>query len=336
MSLTVKHLNADASFLLTFAHDDPTPSASSSSTSTTTSTTTTPPTTPPFTILLDPWLTGPSHIYHPRFSLSTHAHPPTITTLARLPPPHLLIVSQSKSDHCHEATLRTLPPASPTLILAAPAAARLIRSWNHFRPPARIEALAPYAAPRRGGTENKTVTRIPIPALAPGGARGEVTVAYIPQKRDVTGLHSAIGLTYLPPTAAPSPPPAPLTLLFTPHGIAPPSLRPYATTHLRGGPLTALLHPLATVSAPWCLGGTICPGLRGGAALARALQARVWVGAHDEVKTSSGVAMRWVRREGWGEVGWVGGEDEEGEGEGGKGQGTEVLVLGVGEEVVLR
>ncbi|KAL7629211.1 hypothetical protein AAE478_000731 [Parahypoxylon ruwenzoriense] len=186
MALTVKHLNSDASFLLSFepiipgfAQGAVTPR--------------------PFTILLDPWITGPSKIFHSKISIATHIHPACISSLSELPsPPDLVIISQHKSDHCNEATLRQLPASGTnTVILAEPTAARLIRSWKYFEP-RKVRTIERWEDPRLTGRQS--VVRVPVPPVAFGGQAGEVTVAFIPQKRDLTGLHAAIGITYRAPS----------------------------------------------------------------------------------------------------------------------------------------
>ncbi|KAI1866561.1 hypothetical protein JX265_007862 [Neoarthrinium moseri] len=185
MALTVKHLNSDASFMLTFepVYADPIRG---------------PATVPqPFTVLLDPWITGPSKIFHSRISISTHKHAPCVSSLSQLPEPDLVIISQHKSDHCNEATLRQLPATgTKTLILAEPASARLIRSWKYFDRD-KIRVIEKWEDPRLAGKPG--ALRIPVPPVTPGGQMGEVTVSWIPQKRDIAGLHGAIGITYRPP-----------------------------------------------------------------------------------------------------------------------------------------
>ncbi|KAI4596132.1 hypothetical protein KJ359_005637 [Pestalotiopsis sp. 9143b] len=190
MALTIKHLNADASFLLSFAPVHPSSDGTAPP----------PPPPPPFTVLLDPWLTGPSNILHRRFSTTTQKVAPCVASLAELPnAPDLVVVSQVKSDHCNEATLRQLPASGTrTLILAEPASARLIRSWKYFDRD-KVRTIDPWRDPRGGGGGN--VLRVPVPAVSPGGQPGEVTVSWIPQRRDMSGLHGAIGITYRPPSA---------------------------------------------------------------------------------------------------------------------------------------
>ncbi|KAJ9354405.1 hypothetical protein DTO027B9_4748 [Paecilomyces variotii] len=208
MSLTIKHLNADTSFLLSFSppnhhhhnsdqnqqqqkQQQPEPE----------------PKPKPYTILLDPWLTGPSIIGRSWFALSHHTTPSCITHLSALPEPDLVIISQNKRDHCHEATLRQLPRDTKAVIVAEPAAARTIRGYNHFERTERIVALRKYRHSHCHGSEKKKgggderVLRFGIPALGSEGEEGEVTVAFIPARNYATGVHNAIGITYRPPTA---------------------------------------------------------------------------------------------------------------------------------------
>jgi hypothetical protein len=187
MSLNITNLNGDTSFLLTFTpaptHQMPlSPTASSS-----------------YTILLDPWLTGTSKIWHPKFFIASHSVKPAISSLRDLPtPPDLVIISQNKDDHCHFSTLRELSPTcTKTTILAPADAIKTIRRWKHFTD-TPLAVLPRWNAAR----SSKTVLRFPIPPLTPTGEPGEVTVTYIAPRYDMTGLHNAIGITYRPPAAA--------------------------------------------------------------------------------------------------------------------------------------
>ncbi|KAK6865926.1 hypothetical protein PG995_002454 [Apiospora arundinis] len=199
MALTIKHLNEDASFLLSFEpilppHIRGTAAAPK-----------------PYIILLDPWITGPSKIFHSKISVSTHKNPACVTSLSELPEPDLVIISQHKSDHCNEATLRQLPgTGTKTQILAEPSAARVIKSWKYFDSD-KIWTIPKWEDPRTTG--KSTVLRVPVPAVAPDGQPGEVTVAWIPQKRDLACLHSAIALTYRPPSTDGLAPPEQYTLM---------------------------------------------------------------------------------------------------------------------------
>ena len=406
MSLTVEKLNDDTTFLLAFAPSFAPikkskarrfPGA--------------------FTILIDPWLAGRSSILHPSFQVSQHTSACAIDSLAELDHrPDLIIISQDKPDHCHKETLCSLPRDTHTRILATPAAAKKIHSWNYFDS-SIIQIMKPYHS-----AKPDTIIRISLPAYTSTSAKGEITIANIPTKRDVTSVHNAIGITYRPPgsllttvfegepidlldmmspaskilpkklhksksaikvveafhpamrpraaaativrTNTPRPiyldplgktlpsaeteeqphktrprastapttttttkEPA-LSVLYTPHGLTPATLKPYLTNHLlpitSPLPLTALFHSLNTEQNPWFMGGKVSNGAPGGVLLAKLLKARYWVGAHDENKNLKGLATVWIK-------GRVYGVKEveallEGVGQG----GTSVRRLGVG------
>ncbi|KAL8782753.1 MAG: hypothetical protein Q9213_005131 [Squamulea squamosa] len=189
MSLKIKHLNGDTTFLLTFSPAEPRLSLNRYGHPSGT-----------FSVLVDPWLSGPSSMWHPKFLLSKHTVPSCISSLSQIPDPNVVLVSQDKPDHCHEPTLRQLDPKSSlTNILAIPAAAKKIRGMKHFDPN-RVHSLPAYSS-----KDDDSIVRFYIPPLTPGGTAGEATIAYIPAKMDVSGLHNAIGITYRPPTAAPFP-----------------------------------------------------------------------------------------------------------------------------------
>lgn len=359
MSLTIKHLNADASFLLSFQPILPQPPTAENAP-------------PPFTIVLDPWLDGPSEQYHRKFSISSHVQPSCLSSLRELPEPDLVIISQDRTDHCHKETLKTLPAkGSKTVILAEPAAAKTIRSWKYFSQ-SHVKTLNAYTNPIKS-SQNDNIYRIPVPAAVPNGAPGEVTVAFIRQKRgnvieNLTGLHSAIGITYRPPTSGPAPdlidnnlPPTPpqtptsrrnsrrstfsaavedrtLSVLFSPHGCSYDDIAPYASSHLVSEaalPLTALLHSFHRVTNPWWLGGNICAGFPGGLEVAQKLLPQAWVSAHDEDKKIGGfvkgkIVTRRYEREEIEEV--VSPRSEKFKR---PRLGTDAVVLGVGEETTL-
>ena len=191
MSLTVKHLNGDTTFLLTFSpneHPSPSPQEYQYPYGDYPL--------PPgiFSILVDPWISGPSTMWHPKFLLSKHTSPSCISNLSHIPEPNVVLISQDRPDHCHEATLRQLDPTSPTTtILAEPAAAKKIRGFKFFDP-AMVHSLRVYSEKKPD-----SVIRFYIPPIIPGGAPGEATISFIPAKLDVSGVHNAIGITYRPP-----------------------------------------------------------------------------------------------------------------------------------------
>ena len=189
MSLNVKHLNGDSTFLLTFSPKQSQPSPYYQQ----------PPGT--FSILIDPWLNGPSTMWHPKFLYSKHTVASCISNLSHIPEPHVVLISQEKPDHCHEATLRQLDPTSQsTVVLAQPAAAKKILAMKHF------DSSRVHALPTFSDRKPDSVVRFYLPPISPGGLPGEATIAYIPAKLDVSGLHNAIGITYRPPSAPASRP----------------------------------------------------------------------------------------------------------------------------------
>lgn len=321
MSLTIKSLNGDSTFLLTFRPPNAPPSSRA-------------PCPGSFTILVDPWLVGPSVVLNSAFSHSEQKVQPCISHLAELEhEPDIVLISQGKPDHCHEATLRQLPPDCQSTIFATPSAAKKIQSWKHFRPE-RVKSL-----PRYVQGDEKCIHRIPLP-LAFTDTPGEVTITWIPAKRDISNLHHAIGITYRPacarsennpgyyldlPTSLPASPGSPrtisscssprtlvpspwgyeerektLSVIYSPHGVPYDMIRPYAVSHLvleAALPLTALLHSLDCVQNPWYMGGNISAGHAGGVQIARELYAQAWISAHDADKDNRGWSVRQTRIE---------------------------------------
>ena len=185
MSLTVKHLNGDTTFLITFSPPTQQSLPQYQQPAGT------------FSILIDPWLSGPSTMWHPKFLLSKHTTPSCIPHLSNIPEPNVVLISQDKPDHCHEATLRQLDPTSPiTTILAEPTAAKKIRGMKFFNPD-MVHSLRPFSE-----RKPDSVIRFFIPPIVPGGAPGEATISFIPAKLDMAKVHNAIGVTYRPPSSS--------------------------------------------------------------------------------------------------------------------------------------
>ena len=183
MAVSVKHLNADTSFLLTFSPEAKrSPSESDFTVGN-------------FSVLIDPWLYGPSIVTASWFAKTEHRIPSAIKHLSELPEPDVVIVSQNKPDHCHKETLLELRADGKTIIVAEPGAAKAIKSWNHFDP-AKVHGLVKYDPKVKSGR----MLRLSIPALSGDGFPGELNISFIPAKNYMTGLHNAIGITYQPPT----------------------------------------------------------------------------------------------------------------------------------------
>lgn len=183
MSLVVRHLNADSSFLLTFSpFENPSPGDLTAANGA-------------YTVLIDPFITGSSIVLAPWFAKTVHNEKPSISHMSEIEEPDVIICSQNKPDHCHKETLLQLLPACKTIFACEPGAARAMKSWNHFDPH-RIYGLEKYTPKAKFGNS----LRISIPPLSPEGHPGEVNISFIPAKNYMTGLHNAFGITYQAPT----------------------------------------------------------------------------------------------------------------------------------------
>ncbi|KAF4547694.1 Hypothetical protein D9617_37g012200 [Elsinoe fawcettii] len=364
MAVSVQHLNADTTFLLTFTSRTSFSGHEGRQSH-------------KYTILVDPWLAGSSSIWMPRFQISHHTSAPFITSLTDLPLPDIILISQDKPDHCHEETLRTLPSDCPVHIVAVPAAARKIKSWRYFTD-ATISVVYPYRS-----RNLDTVLRFPLYSKDTNcGTPGEVTLSYIPQSYDMTNLHNAVGITYVPPSSDPvdkdgnainlpiSPPmtpvlsrtdsdpehrepvvasnvfpartQAPISILYTPHGIGLPCITPYMETFLAplgALPLTLLFHAINVEQNPWFLGGLVATGLPGGMELVKRFGAKYWLSAHDEAKDNRGWATLMIKSTSYTlEEAQILCDDEverweEAQGRPGEGHGPKLVNLGVGEKM---
>jgi hypothetical protein len=97
----LRHLNADTSWLVQI----PTSSEDSSATSV-------------FTILIDPWFTGPQTDYSRFLSTQEHAVPSAVSSISELCQKFqttidAVCISHEWTDHCHKATLMEVAPDVP-------------------------------------------------------------------------------------------------------------------------------------------------------------------------------------------------------------------------------
>lgn len=84
-----------------------------------------------------------------------------------------------------------------------------------------------------------------------------------------------------------------LSIIYTPHGVSPSTLRPYISNHLApldALPVSLLFHGLTTAENPWYMGGRVANGAPGGVQIAEQFGVRHWIRAHDEEKINKGVA----------------------------------------------
>lgn len=210
MPINLRHLTADSTWLLTLNSPQ------------------NPPAHPPFTILLDPWLDGPSPVWHPKFSVQSHTIPAAISSLHDLDEtPNIVIISQDKSDHCNEGTCRQLP-RSGVRVYAVPGADKTVRSWKWFqkeevitlkawnsRKNGRVEKIPIYGKGRSG--RNRGVQWDNSTSYEEDEVVAMVELTYLPALKpwEIPVLHAAVGITYTPivsdPTLAIFPPSPPST-----------------------------------------------------------------------------------------------------------------------------
>ncbi|RMZ83231.1 hypothetical protein DV738_g1220, partial [Chaetothyriales sp. CBS 135597] len=176
-----KSINGDTSFLLTFS---PTPHPLPEDLK---------PGNGIFTVLIDPCLDTSAVFLAPWLPWSQRVTPSAIQDLSDIEEPDVVVVSQSR--HCHKATLLQLRPGGKTAVVAEPEAAKEIRSWKHFDPN-RVHALAKYNANTTFGNS----FRVRIPPRSANGDAGELSISFIPAKRNVTGIYNAFGIVYLAAT----------------------------------------------------------------------------------------------------------------------------------------
>lgn len=310
-SVAVTHLSADATFLLSYIPIHPQLQSTAPGTNAAAT---------PFTLLLDPWLVGPSPVFHPSFSTQSHTTPPSITHLSQLEKsPDIILISQDKSDHCNEETLRQLD-ISPggrdenVRVFAVRGAAGKVKGWFGKIKEGRVVELRDWKRAKRDG-----VVRVEIPACWEGGtieACVEITDHRAIHQWEFPTLHSALGIrfvtTYIPVTTPSSPITHTHLTMFTPHGVPPSGLLPYLTdlSPPQQAPIIdLLLHPFTLTTAPLHLGGKITLGIPNITKLLKSgVGVRIVASAHDEKKEVGGYmrsrikTRRWGREEAKGEI----------------------------------
>ncbi|KAF3115713.1 hypothetical protein TWF594_005989 [Orbilia oligospora] len=245
MPITLRHITADSTWLITLTSPHNPPSHA------------------PFNILVDPWIVGPSEVWHPKFAQNHHTTPSSIQSLEELDPqPDILLISQTKSDHCNEATCRQLSKDGSLQVYTVPGADSIVKSWKHFNPE-NVHRLRPFTSRRSGRVSRIPIYKNPVPSKpatnesitstssetdkdkkdkdedeysfeTDPSIAAIVELAFLPALKpwEIPSIHIGLGITYTPTQDKKLPPSPPLT---------PPS--------------TNLLHP--TVSAAHQVPSTI-------------------------------------------------------------------------------
>ncbi|KAK4691508.1 hypothetical protein P7C71_g5509, partial [Lecanoromycetidae sp. Uapishka_2] len=319
MSLTVKHLNGDTTFLLTFAPTDNAPPS--------------PPgfqyQQPPgtFSILIDPWITGPSTMWHPKFLLSKHTTEPAAAKKIRgfkfFNPDmvHSLREYEKKPDSVirfgihpivpggtpgevtisfipakmdmagvHNAIGITYRPPSTTSLPLRPFSPISPNSKSRFyqisqKPPAPVDLpLTPPDSPTR---QTSALSYTSHPLSHTSSPPSQQSSTFSNHNRSISSVSSVTSTSRVHTERA-------LSVIYSPHGVNYSLIEKYASKHLMdiaALPLTLLLHSFDRVNNPWWMGGNIAAGLPGGVEIAQKLMAKCWISAHDEDKDNSGLSV---------------------------------------------
>jgi len=159
MSLTLRHLNDDTSWLIIFNE---------------------------FKILIDPWFFGSQTDYFRSFSTQEHSVKSAIEDVNRDLNIEInaIVISHEFTDHCHEQTLRSLSPRIP--VFATRNACKLIRRWNYFEDVIEIPILD-------NQPEYFTLDKLNV------NQSNRISIGYIPEKGflSLPSLHGATCLSFL-------------------------------------------------------------------------------------------------------------------------------------------
>jgi len=186
-----------------------------------------------------------------------------------------VVVSHEFTDHMHKDTL--LEVASSVPVFATPKAASTIRSWKHFD---MVQDTLNLSGPGRNWRET---SRAPLPEWL-----GICRVAY--EGSDMLYYHSAIMITFEGPQAGDNGEKVE-AVIYTPHGIKPEDLKSVSNAQPPIQTL-ALLHGLHDIS----LGPQLNLGAHNGLKTQRLLNAKYWIGTHDEIKRGGGIVSWFLKR----------------------------------------
>jgi len=257
MSLTLKHLNADTSWLIIFNQ---------------------------FKILVDPWLFGSQTDFFSFFSTQEHSIPPSIQNISVDLGIEIdaIIISHEFTDHCHEQTLRSLSRTIP--VFATINAAKRIRQWHYFQHVYDIPLLDDRP-------ENFTLKMLSGQQLQLNMANG-ISLGYIPEKGFLAlpSLHGATCIFFLVNNKEWH------SLLYIPHGCKQSSICEWLDKQSNVN-VSVLLQGFNRVENPIWLGGLLNYGCSEAAKLAVAIKARNWISTHDENKKASGLVSKFLKRD---------------------------------------
>lgn len=218
-------------------------------------------------------------------------------------------VSHEFSDHCHKDTLLEIDSNVP--VFAIKEAAKLIQGWKHFK---RVITVDSFGA--NGNTDWRSTSISPLPEW--------IGISRLLQTDDVLNYHSALMIAFdinhesnLDILAKKAPTPnskrkrrhssinpssdneSAEAIVYTPHGIHSGDLNliPGASPPIH---TLAFLHGLHNVRVGTVSGRTALQsnlGAYNGLKAQRLLNARYWIGTHDEVKKGGGLVSWFLQRD---------------------------------------
>ena len=263
-----------------------------------------------FNILIDPWLSGPQSDVASWFSKQWHVIEPALGSIdevealcreteiiasessldAAIEKPGEtcldgVVISHEFTDHCHKATLLECHSSIP--VIATTKAANLVRGWKHFKYVIETPGFEKdWRACRKTVQDTKGTT-------GEGSWPDWVGVGRVVTKSDKFYYHSAVMVLFDLSPISPTRRSEAETIIYTPHGIHPESLEQLSQASPRISTL-ALLHGLHDVSIDW--GQQLNLGAHNGLAAQKVLNARWWIGTHDEDNKGGGVVSWFLRR----------------------------------------
>jgi len=279
-----------------------------------------------FNILIDPWLSGPQSDLASWFSQQWHATESKVGSIAAVEELvrqteilasgirlgygrksnvdellangdihsfiDVVAISHEFTDHCHKETLHEINKDVP--VIATAKAASLVKSWSHFR---TVLETPPF------GGKNLDWHATAVPPLPEW-----LGISRLVSRGDALYYHSALMISFnngvstdgqngtnghIGGTPYSDEPDAAEAVIYTPHGIHHETLKMVTEASPRIRTL-AFLHGLHDVSIDW--GQQLNLGAHNGLQAQRLLNAKYWVGTHDEVKKGGGLVAWFLRR----------------------------------------
>lgn len=250
-------------------------------------------------ILIDPWLRGGQSDVAAFFSQQWHADPSAVQSINEVEEVikgieevahkkgaasdgswiDVVVVSHEFTDHMHKETLLEIPRTVP--VLATSKAAAAITSWTHFD---HVEEIPRFDGDWSQASAEHLPSWVGISRVAKAGV-------------DLLYYHSAVMITFSK-SADQNPgieheyATTPEAVIYTPHGIDPGDLTMVGNAQPSIRTL-ALLHGLQDISLPRA---QLNKGAHNGLKVQRLLNAKYWVGTHDEIKRGGGIVSWFLNR----------------------------------------